>query len=96
MGDMENGGKAMSPFMKTVLLVATAGFLAWAGWLTNNALAYQTGRAAIEAERKAHELELKQMQDDHVQQVRDMNGHLQRIYERLGKIEWALAVENRR
>ncbi len=94
MGDAENGGKAMSPFMKTVLLVATAGFLTWAGWLTNNALASGQERAKVELEQAVHDAELRRIQEAHTAQVRELNGHLSKIRERLRNIETALAVHD--
>lgn len=69
--------------MKTVLLVATAGFLAWAGWLTNTGLASGKQGVKIETERAALTEQLKQM-----------NAQLDKIRQRLRNIETALAVHD--
>lgn len=75
--------RPMDPFMKTVLLVATAGFLAWAGWLTNSALASGQERVRVQGERESYTAEIKKL-----------NEHLREIRERLRAIETALAVHD--
>ncbi len=73
----------MDPFMKTVLLVATAGFLAWAGWLTNNAIAFGQQQATVKLEKSSY-----------TDEIRKLNDNLDKIRQRLRAIEQALAVHS--